>query len=245
MRIAAASAPSIGRQPALIRVGGIREFMSAAMAPMDRILHTDGARIAYQVSGSKSPPVAYAHGVLLSRAVVRRMGVFDVDVIADGRWLLLYDQRGRGRSTGLPQPAYHTFEQAGVDLLDLLIAAGFEEPVDVAGSSLGAAAALYAVLVAPRRFRRLVLLIPPAAWEGGTNRSGGGTWTPPTRSTTSERRSGVADGRKRRRCRSSPTTHPVGSLPTSATTSPRRRYAASRVRICPLRRRWRRSMRPR
>lgn len=140
--------------------------MSHAMTE-DRIFHADGATIAYQVSGSGGPPVAYAHGVLLSRAAVRGLGIFDLEAVADGRRLLLYGQRGHGHSTGRPQPEYHTFEQAGVDLLDLLTAAGFEEPVDFAGSSLGAAAALYAVLVAPQRFRRLVLLIPPAAWEGG------------------------------------------------------------------------------
>jgi len=91
----------------------------------DRFRYADGATIAYQVSGSGSPPVAYAHGVLLSRAAVRGLGILDVEAIADGRRPLLYDQRGHGHSTGRPQPEYYIFEQAGVDLLDLLTAAGF------------------------------------------------------------------------------------------------------------------------
>lgn len=110
---------------AQIPVGGIREGVSDAMTE-DRFRYADGATIAYQVSGSGSPPVAYAHGVLLSRAAVRGLGILDVEAIADGRRPLLYDQRGHGHSTGRPQPEYYTFEQAGVDLLDLLTAAGFE-----------------------------------------------------------------------------------------------------------------------
>ena len=135
----------------------------------DQRFATDGATIAYQVTGTSTPPVGYAHGVLLSRSAVKELDIFNLDEIADGRRLLTYDQRGHGRSTGRADPADYRFEQAGDDLLDLIEAVGIEEPLDFAGSSLGAAAALYAALAAPQRFRRLALLIPPVAWETGPN----------------------------------------------------------------------------
>ncbi len=138
--------------------------------PADSHFPADGATIAYRVTGDGAP-VGYAHGVLLSREAVRGLGIFDLETIAGGRRLLTYDQRGHGYSTGRPRPADYRFEQAAADLLDLLDAAGIDEPIDFAGSSLGAAAALYAALAVPDRFRRLALLIPPVAWETGPHRA--------------------------------------------------------------------------
>ncbi|MGH3678628.1 MAG: alpha/beta fold hydrolase [Mycobacterium sp.] len=134
----------------------------------DQYFATDGATIAYQISGTGAP-VGYAHGVLLSRAAVRGLGIFDLDEIGAGRRLLTYDQRAHGQSTGNAKPANYRFEQAADDLLGLLDAAEIHEPIDFAGSSLGAAAVLYAALAAPERFRRLALLVPPVAWESGPN----------------------------------------------------------------------------
>jgi non-heme chloroperoxidase len=127
---------------------------------------TDGATIAYELTG-RGRPVGYAHGVLLSRNAVRGLNLFDIDAIAHGGTLLTYDQRGHGRSTGRAIPADYRFERAARDLLELIDAAGLDAPIDFAGSSLGAAAVLYAALAAPERFRRLALVIPPVAWETG------------------------------------------------------------------------------
>jgi len=136
--------------------------------PDDHLLITDGATIAYQLSGPPNTvPVGYGHGVLMSRQIVRGLGIFDIDTIAEGRRLITYDQRGHGASRGRPEPEDYRFEQAANDLLRVLDAAGLDEPIDFAGSSLGAAAALHAALNAPRRFRRLALVIPPVAWETG------------------------------------------------------------------------------
>jgi non-heme chloroperoxidase len=132
--------------------------------PNDHHLVRNGARIAYELTG-EGPPLGYAHGVLLSRAAVRRMALFDIDAVATGRRLLTYDQRGHGHSTGRPVAADYTFDAVAEDLLALLAAAEIHEPLDFAGSSLGVAAALGAALRAPERFRRLALLIPPVAWE--------------------------------------------------------------------------------
>ena len=130
----------------------------------------DEATIAYEVSGD-GRPFGYAHGVLLSRAAVRGLGLFDIDAIAADRRLLTYDQRGHGRSSGRAVAEDYRFECAATDLLGVLDAAGIDEPIDFAGSSLGAAAALYAALAAPDRFRRLVLVIPPVSWETGAQQA--------------------------------------------------------------------------
>src|SRR5882757_63664 len=90
-----------------------------------------GATIAYQYTGSGSP-LGYAHGVFLSRDAVRRLGLFDFDLLGAGRGLLTYDQRGHGESTGRPVAADYTFDNVGADLLGLLDAAGVDEPIDFA-----------------------------------------------------------------------------------------------------------------
>ncbi|MFC9995298.1 alpha/beta fold hydrolase [Nocardia sp. NPDC127526] len=132
----------------------------------DSHLPRAGARIAYRLSGSGSP-LAYAHGILLSRAAVRRLELFDFDRLAAEHHLLTYDQRGHGHSAGRPVAEDYRFENIAQDLLALMDEISFTEPLDMVGSSLGCAAALYAALAAPDRFRRLVLMIPPAAWDDG------------------------------------------------------------------------------
>ncbi|ONI70875.1 alpha/beta hydrolase [Actinosynnema sp. ALI-1.44] len=134
--------------------------------PEDRHFTRDGARIAYQYTGS-GRPLGYAHGVFLSRDAVRRMGLFDFDTLSAGRSLLTFDQRGHGQSTGRPVDADYGFANVGLDLLGVLDDAGVAEPIDFTGSSWGAAAALHAAVIAPERFGSLVLIIPPVAWEDG------------------------------------------------------------------------------
>lgn len=137
---------------------------------MDSYLAREGARIAYEFKGSGAP-LGYAHGVPLSRAAVRRLGLLDFDALAAGRRLLLYDQRGHGKSTGRPVVEDYRFENFTRDLLALLDVLGLGEPMDFAGSSLGADVALRAALAAPERFRRLVLMIPPVAWDPGASQA--------------------------------------------------------------------------
>ena len=139
--------------------------------PGDALYTTpDGVTIAYELTGG-GPPFGYARGVLLSRAAVRGLGLFDIDSIATDRRLLTYDQRGHGHSSGRAVVEDYRFEQAATDLLGVLDAAAIDEPIDFAGSSLGAAAVLYAALAAPDRFRRLALLIPPVSWETGAQQA--------------------------------------------------------------------------
>lgn len=142
--------------------------MSAA--PADRYLERDGARLAYSCTGS-GRTLGYAHGVMLSRAAVRRLGLVDFGALGEGRRLLTYDARGHGRSTGRPVADDYRFGNFARDLLALTEAVGQEEPMDLAGSSLGCDSTLRAALAAPGRFRRLVLMIPPVAWETGPGRA--------------------------------------------------------------------------
>jgi pimeloyl-ACP methyl ester carboxylesterase len=133
---------------------------------VDSYFTRDGATIAYQFDGS-GPPLGYAHGVPLSRAAVRRLGLLDLDALATGRRLLTYDQRGHGQSTGRSVADDYRFENFARDLLALLDTLDIDEPMDFAGSSLGSDTALRAAIEAPERFRRLVLMIPPVSWETG------------------------------------------------------------------------------
>lgn len=132
----------------------------------DSYLARDGAKIAYQVTGSGAP-LGYAHGVLLSRAAVRRLELFDIESLAVRHRLLTYDQRGHGQSTGRAVTEDYRFENFTQDLLALVDTLGISQPMDFAGSSLGSDVALRAAITAPHRFRRLALLIPPVAWESG------------------------------------------------------------------------------
>lgn len=132
------------------------------MSP-DRYFEREGATIAYRFEGSGAP-LGYAHGVPLSREAVRRLELFDFDSLGEGRSMLVYDQRGHGRSTGRPIAEDYLFENFTRDLLGLLDTLDITEPMDFAGSSLGCDTALRAAIAAPHRFRRLVLMIPPVAW---------------------------------------------------------------------------------
>jgi pimeloyl-ACP methyl ester carboxylesterase len=137
----------------------------------DNYLALDGARIAYRFGGS-GPPLGYAHGVLLSRKAVRRLGILDVEALAAGRRrLLTYDQRGHGHSTGRPVADDYRFENFTRDLLALISTLEIDVPMDFVGSSLGSDTALRAAIEAPQRFNRLVLMIPPVAWESGADQA--------------------------------------------------------------------------
>lgn len=136
------------------------------MSSQDSYFEREGARIAYRLMGSERP-LGYAHGVLLSRAAVRGLNLFDIEAVAGDRQLLTYDQRGHGHSTGRPRVEDYQFENFGRDLLALLDEVDIDEPMDFAGSSLGCDVALRSAITAPHRFRRLVLMIPPVVWESG------------------------------------------------------------------------------
>ena len=118
----------------------------------------------YDDSGSGQLAV-YGHGLFFSRAVEARLGLLDWSaIVSAGLRLVRYDARGHGRSPGRTDPAEYTFQQHGVNLLDLLDHLGADQPVHGLGSSMGSAALLWAAVAAPTRFDRLVVVAPPRAW---------------------------------------------------------------------------------
>ena len=65
---------------------------------------------------------------------------------------------------GAPMPARYSISAEADAILETLVALGIEGPVDVVGSSFGAAVALRMATLHPGRVRSLVLFEPPAFW---------------------------------------------------------------------------------
>ena len=79
-----------------------------------------------------------------------------VSAVGEGRRLLIPDVRGHGSSAKPHEAEAYAPARLGQDVLALLDAAGVEE-ADLLGYSMGAAIALWAVLLAPHRVRSLVV----------------------------------------------------------------------------------------
>lgn len=87
--------------------------------------------------------------------------MLDWSALARSRRIVHYHQRGHGSSTGAADPADCTWPSLAGDLFAMADHVGGAEPVDWAGSSMGAATLLWAAVRRPERFRRLVLMTPP------------------------------------------------------------------------------------
>lgn len=136
----------------------------AAVLPT-KFIDVNGIRLAYSETGS-GPLVIYAHGLTLSRAGDRRLGLLDLSPVAANHHLITYDARGHGESGAGAHPADYAFHVLAGDLLALADRFFPAQPVSLIGSSMGTATILHAVVKAPERFHRLVLTAPPTAWEG-------------------------------------------------------------------------------
>jgi pimeloyl-ACP methyl ester carboxylesterase len=104
------------------------------------------------------PPVVLIHGLVIGNLATWFFGV--APLLARGRSVLLYDQRGHGLSA----PAESGFDLAtsSADLGGVLAAVeGFGGPVDIVGHSYGGAVALRFALDEPERVRRIVVLDAP------------------------------------------------------------------------------------
>lgn len=117
---------------------------------MEHVPSSDGARIAYERSGSGSPLVL-VHGTSVERYSFR----FVEPLLRDRFTLLAVDRRGRGES-GDSTDAY-AIEQEFSDIATLVDSLG--EPADLFGHSYGATVALGAAPLA-RNLRRLVMYEP-------------------------------------------------------------------------------------
>ncbi|AEV82978.1 hydrolase [Actinoplanes sp. SE50] len=109
------------------------------------------------------PLLGYSHGIFMSTRGEDEAGLLDWSRITGSRRIVRYHQPGHGRSPGVPDPERYTWPRLADDLLAIADEVSPEQPVDWAGSSMGAGALLWAASRRPDRFRRLVLMIPPTA----------------------------------------------------------------------------------
>jgi pimeloyl-ACP methyl ester carboxylesterase len=122
-----------------------------------------GVRLHYQRLGDAGgETVVMLHGMLVDNLsslylTLAPVLVRDMDVI-------LYDQRGHGRSQR--PPSGYTIDGAVADLRALLAALGVDGPVHLLGNSFGALVAIEAALAEPRRVRSLALIEAHFAVEG-------------------------------------------------------------------------------
>jgi pimeloyl-ACP methyl ester carboxylesterase len=94
----------------------------------------DGVRLAYEIHNPDGPrtPLILTHGF----AATAQMWDSNVEALAKDRPVLVWDQRGHGRSDGPADPAKYG-ERIGIDdIAALLDAAGFDRAV-IGGMSLG------------------------------------------------------------------------------------------------------------
>jgi pimeloyl-ACP methyl ester carboxylesterase len=117
-------------------------------------LHTvdsDGLRLIVEEFGS-GPPLLYAHGLTGSRLQTLQQ----LAPLAATHRVIVYDQRGHGKSTPVTDPAdYDVCRMAG-DAAAILDALGIERAV-VGGNSMGAATSLRFALDHPERVDALIL----------------------------------------------------------------------------------------
>jgi pimeloyl-ACP methyl ester carboxylesterase len=132
---------------------------SGATASFVEVGHGD-ARLAVEISG-RGPAFVWGHPLMGSMRAEERAGVFDWS--ATGARLIRYDARSHGRSSVDPRAEHHRWEVLADDMLEVATAADAPSAI-FGGGSMGAATAVWAALLAPKRVRGLVLAIPPTAW---------------------------------------------------------------------------------
>jgi pimeloyl-ACP methyl ester carboxylesterase len=127
-------------------------------------IEVNGVRLAYSQTGSGLLAI-YAHGLTLSRASDRRLGLLNFSPVAADHHLITYDARGHGESGASGNSADYAWPSLADDLLALADYFSPNQPVSAIGNSMGTGTILQAVVKVPSRFERLVLTAPPTAWE--------------------------------------------------------------------------------
>jgi pimeloyl-ACP methyl ester carboxylesterase len=116
---------------------------------------SDGERIYWESVGAGEPALVLCHGAGGNHAVWYQQ----TPVFARQRRVIVWDQRGFGRSTARSGPARP--DLALRDLAAVLGATGVSGEIDLVGQSMGGWAALGFALAEPARLRRLVLADTP------------------------------------------------------------------------------------
>lgn len=114
----------------------------------------DGIELAVETFGA-GPPLVFAHGLTSHSRMTRQ----ELQPLAGRHRIVLFDQRGHGRSTPVTDPALYAPERMAGDLRAVLDALGIDTAV-VGGESMGAATALSFALQHPQRVSTLLLTAP-------------------------------------------------------------------------------------
>lgn len=120
-------------------------------------------RFHYQRLGRpEGETVVMLHGMLVDN--LSSLYLTLAPVLVDQMDVVLYDQRGHGRSQR--SATGYTIDDAVADLLALLDALGVDEPVHLLGNSFGALVAIETALAHPERVKGLALVEAHFAVEG-------------------------------------------------------------------------------
>ena len=106
--------------------------------------------------------LVFGHGLFGSVAGDDEDGLFRWE--PPGWGIVRYDARGHGLSAWIDDPAAQTWDQLGLDMVEVASSVGAKSFV-AGGASMGCATAIHAALAAPDRVDALILVIPPTAWE--------------------------------------------------------------------------------
>lgn len=116
---------------------------------------SDGNRLFYRKLGVGSPTVVYLHGGPINM----NDGGYEIDRLASGRTLLMFDQRSGGRSELVQDAARLRFDLFVADVEALRLHFGLEKMLLV-GQSFGADVASNYAVQHPERVSRLMLWSP-------------------------------------------------------------------------------------
>ncbi len=119
-----------------------------------------GVEISYLDFGplteDRHEPIVLVHGFGSTHAVNWLFSQWVKTLTEDGRRVVVFDNRGHGRSQKLYDPAAYSLDLMAGDLLALMEHLGLERP-DVMGYSLGGRIATHFAIAHPTRLRSLIL----------------------------------------------------------------------------------------
>lgn len=121
---------------------------------------SDGVQIAYidfpPLTEDRHEPIVLIHGFASTHAVNWLFPQWVKTLTEDGRRVILFDNRGHGRSDKLYDPAAYHLQLMAEDVEHLLDHLGVAR-ADVMGYSMGARIAVHLALAHPERVRSLIL----------------------------------------------------------------------------------------
>lgn len=116
-----------------------------------------GVRLFYRVAGHNADPIVFLHG---GPGGSINIGGYDLEPLAErGHRLLMFDERGAGRSEIISDPSKLTIEDFAQDVEQFRKKFGLNQ-FALIGLSWGSAVALKYMTLYPQRVRRVVFLSP-------------------------------------------------------------------------------------